>query len=365
MKFIPVAEPTFGKEEEKLVRECVRSSWISSTGKYIELFEQAFAKHFHIPYAVTCSNGTVALHLALLALGIGQGDEVIVPALTFVATANAVLYTGARPVFVDVEPDTWLLNPGLLEERISPKTRAIIPVHLYGYPVDMNRIMNLAKKYKLSVIEDAAEAHGAKYFGKYVGTIGDIGCFSFYGNKIITTGEGGMLVTSSKKLADKIRLYKNHGMSPDKRYYHPVIGYNYRMTNIQAAIGLAQLKRINEFLKKRTKIEKMYRKFLRNIPGIIFQPIQEGYDYVCWMFSMRLTRRFGKSRAKLMAHLKHKGIDSRPFFYPLTTFPMYKSSGIFKHTETIAKTGLNLPSSPNLTEKQICYIADTIRQFQK
>lgn len=365
MKFIPVAQPAIDETEERLVQECVRSTWISSTGKFVERFESDFARIFKTRHAISCTNGTVALHLALLALGIKPGDEVIVPVLTFVATANAVAYVGAKPVFVDIDPHTWNIDPQALSKKITAKTRAIIPVHLYGYPADLRPIMQLAKKHKLFVIEDAAEAHCAKYFGSYVGTIGDIGCFSFFGNKIVTTGEGGMVITNNKRLAQKVRLLKNHGMSPHKRYFHPIIGYNYRLTNVAAAIGCAQLQKLPALLKKRHSHEVLYYDLLKDVPGLVFQPTQTNINPVCWLFSMRVTRAYGHSRNELIAHLRSKGIDSRPFFYPLTSFPMYRSPNRFPVATRISREGINLPSSPNLTAAHIAYIANVIRNFQR
>jgi len=363
MKFIPVAQPSLGKEELKLATFCIKSTWISSAGKYINTFENEFAKYFHIPHAISCSNGTIALHLALLALNIGPGDEVILPALTFVATANAIKYVGAKPIFIDVDPNTWNIDPKLIEKAITKKTKAIMPVHLYGYPADMNPIMSLAKKYKLYVVEDAAEAHGAKYYNKYVGTFGDIGCFSFYGNKIITTGEGGMLITHSKQLAEKIKLLKNHGMSPIKKYYHPIIGYNYRMTNIQAAIGIAQLKKMNKFIKIRNEISTKYRNELTKIPNIQFQPINKDIQSVCWLFSCLLKSGGKIKRNSLIKYLKQNSIDSRPFFYPITKFPMYKSNKHFPVSQMLFQQGINLPTFIDLKTTQIKYITHIINKF--
>ena len=365
MKFIPVAEPNLGSEEEKFVLECIRSTWISSTGAFIQKFEEEFSNYMGVKYAISCSNGTAALHLALLALDIKEGDEVILPTLTFISTANVITYVGAKPVFVDSDFETWNINPKLIEEKITAKTKAIIPVHLYGYPAHMKEIMKIAKKYHLYVIEDAAEAHAAKYLNKYVGTLGNIGCFSFFGNKIITSGEGGMLITNSKRLVEKIHLYKNHGMSPKKKYYHPVIGYNYRMTNLQAALGYAQMKRINNLLIKRKQIETWYRESLSKVSGIVFQPLKKEVSNVCWLFSALITPRYGKTRKSLQDYLKKKGIDSRPFFYPITHFPMYKIFETFPNAQRLSKWGINLPSSPNLDKSHISYITTAIRDFQR
>lgn len=362
MKFIPVAYPHLGATEEKYILDCVRSSWISSTGAYIEKFEKAFANYIGAKYALSCNNGTSALHLALLALDIGPGDEVIIPAFTFIATANAVKYVGATPIFVDSEPNTWNLDASKIEEKITKKTKAIMPVHIYGYPAEMKKIMGIAKKHKLYVIEDAAEAHAAKYGKKYVGNFGDVGCFSFYGNKIITTGEGGMIITNKRKIIEKILLLKNHGMSKKRRYYHPIIGYNFRLTNLQAAIGLAQIEKFSELLNERKKIEQLYRKFLMDIPGVIFQPMNKHITHVCWLFSLLITPKFGKTRKYLMQYLAKYNIDSRPFFYTVTHFPMYKTRDVFPVAKQLSQQGINLPSFPGLSYDQIAYVANTIKK---
>jgi perosamine synthetase len=363
MKFIPVAEPVIGNQEARYVMSALKSTWISSSGAFIDKFESSFAQFCNVRYATSCSNGTAALHLALLALDIGSGNEVILPSFTFIATANAIRYVGAIPVFVDIDPKTWNIDPEQIEKKITSRTKAIIPVHIYGYPSDMDKIKKIARKHSLGIIEDAAEAHAATYKNQTVGTIGDIGCFSFFGNKIITTGEGGMIVTNNRTLMRKIILLKNHGMSPKRKYYHPVIGYNYRMTNIQAAIGLAQLEKVPRTLARRQKIEALYRRMLKNTPGIVFQPLSAQIKHVCWLFSILITPAFGSSRNKLITYLKVQQIDSRPFFYPITYFPMYKCKEIFPIAERISKMGINLPSSPNLTNTQITYITQTINNF--
>ena len=251
---IPIAEPDIGQEEIRNVTEAVKSGWISSKGQFIKDLEEQFARYFNVNFGASTSNGTSALHLALDALGIKMGDEVIVPTLTFIASANVVKYTGARPVFVDSHPDYWCIDPEKIEEKITDRTKAIMPVHLYGHPCDMDPIVRIAKKHDLFIVEDCAEAHGAEYRGKKVGSFGIISCFSFYGNKIITTGEGGMCLTNDKELAEKIRILRDHGMSPEKRYWHDVVGFNYRMTNLQAAIGVAQLAKLDKFIEKKRKI---------------------------------------------------------------------------------------------------------------
>ncbi len=360
---IPVAEPYLGKRELEYVTECIKSGWISSIGKYVTKFEEEFSKFCGVKYGVATSNGTTALHLALVTLGIGKGDEVIVPTLTFVAVANAVTYTGAKPVFVDSEPATWNIDPKKIEKAITKRTRAIIPVHLYGHPANMDPIMDIAKKHHLFVIEDAAEAHGALYKGKKVGSFGDMSCFSFYGNKIITTGEGGMVLTNSAKLNKRLRFLKDHGMSKTRRYYHPEIGFNYRLTNIQSALGLAQLERIDEIVAKKRKDASLYNKLLGGIKGVILPPEEAWARNVYWMYSILIDEKFGLSRDELMTRLREKGIDTRPFFIPMHQLPPYKCKGNFPVADRLSSQGINLPSSAKLKKKEIKYICETIKNL--
>jgi perosamine synthetase len=356
---IPVAEPDLRGNERKYVLDCLDSNWISSLGKYIPLFEQKFSSYCGSGCGVSVANGTVALHLALAALGIGKGDEVLVPDLTFVATPNAVAYTGAKPVFVDADPKIWNIAPEKIEAAITSKTKAIIPVHLYGHPCDMEPIMKIAEEHSLFVIEDAAEAHGAEYRGKKVGSIGDVGCFSFYGNKILTTGEGGMCITSDEKLAERMRFLKDHGMAK-RRYYHPEIGFNYRMTNIQAAIGLAQLERIDEIIAIKRSHAKLYEKYLNGCKGITLQPQMSWAKTVYWLHSILVEPDFRSNRDMLMQQLSAEGIDSRPFFVSMHDLPMYKQPG-FPVSSELSLKGINLPSSNRLTEDDIKRICSVIR----
>lgn len=354
---IPVAEPDLSGNEKKYVDDCLDTTWISSLGKYITEFEQGFAAFCGVRHGVSVSNGTAALHLALAALNIKAGDEVIVPDLTFVASANAVAYTGATPVLADVDKKTWNIDPEKIREKITADTKAIMPVHLYGHPCDMEPIMELASKHNLFVIEDCAEAHGAEYRGKRVGSIGTIGCFSFYGNKIITTGEGGMCVTNDEKLAERMRFLKDHGMTRP-HYYHPEVGFNFRMTNIQAAIGLAQLERIDKFIAAKIRNAKLYRQLLSNVPGITFQPEEPYARSVFWLHSILVEDDFRCSRGTLMKDLKAAGIDSRPFFIPMHELPPYRQDG-FPVAAELSRKGINLPSSTLLTEddiKKICSV---------
>ncbi|MFA6924576.1 MAG: aminotransferase class I/II-fold pyridoxal phosphate-dependent enzyme [Bacteroidales bacterium] len=360
---IPIASPLLNGNELKYLTDAFLSTWISSAGKYIDLFENEFSKFCECKYGIAVSNGTVALHLALLALGIGKGDEVIVPDLTFAATINAILHCNATPVIVDIEKDSWCIDPLEIEKAITPKTKAIIPVHIYGQPCDMNSIMKIAKNHKLFVIEDCAEAHGARYNDKKVGSYGDIGCFSFFGNKVITTGEGGMCVTNSQELAEKIRILKDHGMSKTKKYWHDVIGYNYRMTNLQASIGLAQLERVNFILEYRKKIENDYIRLLSEIDFIEFQKNNlPKREKITWIVSVLIK---SGNRDTLLQRLMEKGIDARPFFYPLSSMDIYKKF-VFsnKICKEIASSGINFPTNSSVNKKIIEKIKEIILSNQ-
>lgn len=361
---IPVASPILNGNEKKYVNDCIDSVWISSIGKYIKKFEEKFAKFVGVKYAVSCCNGTVALHLALLAYDIKPGDEIIVPTLTYIATANAIKYCGATPIFVDSESETWNMDPDKIKEKITKKTRGIIVVHLYGHPANMDPIMYIAKKYKLFVIEDAAEAHGSKYRNKIVGSIGNIGTYSFFGNKIITTGEGGMVVTNNQKLAKKIKILKEQGMNPKRRYWFITIGYNYRMTNIQAALGLAQLEKINWHLKMRKKIAKLYYKSLKSVSQFIDLPIEKKWaSHSFWMFSIILKDSIKIKRDKFMFLLKKESIETRPVFYPVTDMPLYKISEKFPIAKKVSERGINLPTHAGLTSSDILYIISKIKKI--
>jgi perosamine synthetase len=362
-RFIPVAAPVLAGNEKKYVLDCLDSTWISSTGVYIDRFEKAFAEFCGTKHAVTCSNGTTALHLALMALGVGPDDEVIVPTLTFVATANAVVFCGGRPVFVDAEPATWNINPALLEAKITPRTKGIIVVHLFGHPVDMDPVFAVARRHGLFVLEDAAQAHGAEYKGRKVGSLGDAATFSFYGNKIISTGEGGMVVTNDASIAEKVNLLKNHGMDPARKYWHPVIGYNYRMTNVAAAIGLAQLEQVLGQLEKRRRVVSWYREELAGVEGLTWQSEQEYARHVWWMFSVVLDDRLGVDVDGIMAKMRERGIETRPFVHPLHTLPPYHDAwaGVaFPVAEHVARRGLNLPTSAGLSRDNVHYVCENL-----
>ena len=360
---IPVSRPALFGNEKKYVADCIDSSWISSNGKYIARFEESVADYLGVAHAICCCNGTVAIHLALMSLGVGPGDEVIVPTVTFVATANAVRYTGATPVFIDCELDTWNLDPGKIQELITPKTRAVIPVPLYGHPCDMDPILEVARRNNIAIVEDAAEAFGAHYKGRKCGAIADISTFSFYGNKTITTGEGGMVVTDNPDLASTVRRLKGQGMDPERRYWFDRIGYNYRMTNIAAAIGFAQMENVGALVARRKEIASWYRQSLAGIRGIVL-PVQKDYASPSyWMFSILVEDEYGKNRDELMTVLAGAGIETRPFFYPMHILPVYKGTErtSLRTAEYVASRGINLPTFYDLKKDEVDYIAKCIR----
>jgi len=367
---IPVCEPLLGEKEIEYTLDCLKSNWISSQGKYIGEFEQKFANYCGCKFGISTTSGTTALHLALASLGIGKGDEVIIPTFTMAATAFAVSYTGAKPVLVDSEHDTWNIDVNKIEEKITPNSKAIMPVHIYGHPCDMDPILLIAEKYHLWVIEDAAEVHGAEYKGKKAGSIGHIGCFSFYANKIITTGEGGMVVTNDSKVAQKARQLKDLSHSAEKRFLHTDVGFNYRMTNIQAAIGLAQLERIDELIEKRRSHAYLYNHLLRNVKGIKLPPEKEWAKNVYWMYSILISDEFGMSRDELMGKLEEKDIQTRAFFIPMHEQIVYKKMGLYKDenypvADELSRKGVYLPSSSGLTGEQIEFICNAIKEIRQ
>jgi perosamine synthetase len=362
--FIPVAEPLLGDKELAYVTDCVKSGWVSSLGKYVQDFESRFATFCETSHGVATFNGTVALHLLAATLNLGPGDEVIMPSLTFVATANAVRYTGATPVFIDSECETWNMDPDSVEAAITPRTKAIIAVHLYGHPADMDPLRAIADRHGLWLLEDAAEAHGARYKGRRVGSLGDAAIFSFYGNKIITTGEGGIIVTNNPAWAERAFFLENQGRYPENPYWHPELAYNYRMTNIQAALGLAQLERIEEMLAIRCRNAAHYGRRLAEIPGLTRPPQMTWAENVFWMYSVVVEDSFGLTRDELSARLRQHGIDTRPFFYPVHKLPMYNTGQSLPVAEELSQRGLNLPSGATLTAEQVDYICDTISHFR-
>ena len=358
---IPVYQPSLVGNEKKYVNDCLDSNWISSKGKYVSLFEKEFASYVNVNYATGVCNGTAALHLALLALGIGQGDEVIVPTLTYIASVNAISYTGATPIFVDALPDTWQIDPEEVRKSITPKTKAIMAVHLYGHPCEMSVLKEIADEHRLFLIEDCAEAIGSKYEGVHVGTFGDIATFSFYGNKTITTGEGGMVITNDQTIFDRVVHFKGQGLAKYREYWHDTIGYNYRMTNICAAIGLAQLEQVGTILSKKRHVAELYRKLLEGSNFEVHGEIGNVY-HSYWMVSILVSQ--ANQRDVVREHLKQTGIETRPVFYPVHTMPMY-SHKFQKHkvAEDIGWRGINLPSYPDLEDQDIMRICDLLLFF--
>jgi len=360
-KRISVAEPRLVGNERDYVLDCLDSNWISSNGKYIGAFEASFARFCGVKHAIATSNGTTALHLALVALGVGPGDEVLVPTVTYIATANAVRYCGAVPVLVDVDETTMTVCPRDLERRITPRTRGIIPVHLYGHPADMGAIDAIARRHDLFVVEDAAEAHGATYRGRPVGSLGRCGVFSFFGNKIVTTGEGGMVTTDDDELATLLRLYRGQGMDPTRRYWFPVVGYNYRMTNIEAAIGLGQMEGIAAELSLRAALARSYDVALAPLGARLVLPSPAPWATpVTWMYTVYLREGGEEARDGVMRDLDALGIETRPVFYPMHVLPPYRQESSFPVADTWAARGINLPTHTRLRQDDVARIADAL-----
>jgi perosamine synthetase len=362
--FIPISKPTIGPRERELVLAALDSGWVSSIGAYIDQFEAEFAKYCGTRFALAVSNGTTGLHLALEALGLKPGDEVIVPDLTFVATANAVAYTGATPVLADIDPDTLCLDPAAVRALITPRTKAIMPVHLYGHPADMDALTEIANAHGVAVIEDAAEAHGAEYKGRRVGSLGKCGVFSFYGNKVITTGEGGMITTDDEAFWQRAKRLRDHAMSPTRRYFHEDRGFNYRITNLQAALGVAQLERIDEFLNRRAEIMDWYRQVIPATDGIRLNRVKNWAKSAYWMVCLEVDAFDVGRREEFMALLKARGIDSRPYFCAMSTMPMYRQA-----TPPVAgrkaDIGLNLPSYFEMTKADVQRIGSEVNGILK
>lgn len=367
---IPVNAPVITPEARKFVSNCLRTGWISSAGPYVNQFEEAFARYVGRRYGVAVSSGTAALHCALIALGLGPGDEVIVPAFTMISTLFSIMYTGARPVFVDCEPDTFTLDPGQLARAVTRRTRAIMPVHIFGHAADMDPVQALARRHGLFVIEDAAEAHGGLYKGKRCGSMGDLSAFSFYANKIITTGEGGMALTDNRRLAERMRKARDLFHSPKKRFIHEELGYTYRMTNLQAAVGLGQLKHLNAFIAKKQWMAKRYALQLKGVPGLRLPVTRPHVRNVFWMYAVLVEpRAFGMGRDALRAALGRGGIDTRDFFYPPDEQPairkVFGTVGRFPVTRDISRRGLYLPSGLAITDAEIDHVCRTVVKIQR
>lgn len=359
MKY-PVYIPLLDGNERKYVDECIDTSWISSRGHFVSDFEKAFASYIGMKYATGVCNGTVAIHLAMVALGIKKGDEVIVPTFTYVASANPILMVGATPVFVDSKKDDWQMDPEDVRRKITPKTKAIVAVHLYGHPCDMDPIMKIAKENNIYVIEDCAEAIGSEYNGKKIGSFGTVACFSFFGNKTITCGEGGMVMTNDENLYDLLCHYKAQGVSNTREYWHDVLGYNYRMTNIQAAIGLAQLEKIEEKVSKKEQLGQWYQKYLKDTPLVFHTPLPN-VRHTYWMCSV--LAKDAQDRISLRKYLADNGIETRPTFPVIHEMPMYEETEYFPVGKDLSERGINLPSYPALNEQDIINICDVIKNY--
>lgn len=361
MNNYPVYKPSMNGNEKKYVNECLDSTWISSKGKFVGKFELEFAKYIDVKHATTVSNGTVALHLALIALGIGEGDEVIVPTFTYIASVNAIIYCGATPVFVDSLESTWQMDPLDIVKKISDRTKAIMAVHLYGHPCEMDRLVDISKENDVFLIEDCAEAIGSKYEDRHVGGFGDISTFSFYGNKTITTGEGGMVVTNDNTLYDRAVHFKGQGLAKYRQYWHDVVGYNYRMTNICAAIGLAQLEQVETILTRKRQIADWYSEGFKS-SKCVFHGEANNVVHSYWMCSILIGN--ADDRDDLREHLTTHGIETRPLFYPVHTMPMY-AGNYERHrvAEDLGCRGINLPSYPDLNESDVSYIVEKVNEF--
>jgi perosamine synthetase len=362
---IPVWEPVLDGNEERYVLDCLETNWISSLGEYIRRFEELFATYCGVPHGVACSSCTTGLHMTMVALGIGPGDEVIIPDFTLIVSANTVIQAGARPVLVDAHPRTWCIDPARIEEKITPRTKAIMAVHMYGHPCDMRAIGEIAKRHGLRVIEDCAEAHGAEIEGRKVGNFGDAACFSFYGNKILTTGEGGMVLTADGDLASRLRLLRDQGFE-HPRFVHRVMGYNYRLTNVQAAVGLAQTERVTEKVEKKREIARWYAEAFTGCSDLELPWEAPGAKNVYWMYGIKLGDRYTQGRDAVMRQLKEKGVDTRAFFCPMHMQPVFQNAtdprlpetrGSFPVSEDLWRRGLYLPSGLGLTPSQVEEVA--------
>lgn len=370
-KYIAVNQPLLNGNEKKYLDNCIKTGWISSEGPYIAEFENKYAKIVHRKFGIGVCNGSAALEASVVALGIGKGDEVILPTFTIISCATAIIRAGAKPVVIDCDPFTWNMNVHQIEKKITKKTKAIMVVHIYGLPVDMDPVLELARKYHLKIIEDAAEAHGLTYKGKPCGSFGDISIFSFYPNKLITTGEGGMILTDNKKLADKCRQLRNLCFLPKKRFVHQDLGWNMRLTNLQAAVGLAQLERLNQSILKKRQMGRLYSKLLKDIPQIKLPLKKTSYaENIYWVYGLVLDDKVSFDADAAMKRLDKLRIGTRPFFWPIHEQPVFKKMGLFAGeyypvAENLARRGFYVPSGLALTEKQIIKVADSVKKIIK
>jgi perosamine synthetase len=373
---ILVNVPLLEKREEELLLECVRSGWISSGGKFVEEFEERWAAYCGKRYGVAVSNGTVALQLALACIGLKPGDEVIIPTFTIISCALAVIYNGGVPVLVDSDPRTWCMDVAQVEDKIGRKTRVVMPVHIYGHPVNMDPLLNLAESHGLAVIEDAAEAHGAEYLSQRnatnpswqrCGSFGKLSCFSFYANKLVSTGEGGMVLTDDSDLADKARSLRNLCFQPERRFYHEELGFNFRLTNLQAALGLAQLERIDQTVAKKRWMGQTYNRLLKDIDGLELPPEAPWARSVYWMYGVFLSEKLGMDASQFAQRLQQREIETRPFFLGVHEQPAFHKRGLFVGenypvAERLARRGLYLPSGLALTEEQLTRVCEAVHE---
>ena len=358
MEFIPVYRPSLGGNEKRYVNECLDSSWISSKGPFIGAFEEGFRAFVGARYAASVCNGTVAIHLAMVALGLGPGDEVIVPTFTYIAAVNPIIYVGATPIFADSERGSWQLDPADVRRKLSPRTRALVVPHIYGHPADMAALVAIVREHNLFLIEDCAEAFGSRIDGQHVGTFGDVGTFSFFGNKTISTGEGGMVITGDATLHDRMVRYKGQGLAKHRTYWHDIVGYNYRMTNICAALGLAQLERADELIARKLELAAHYDQLVSGLPVETHRPARANILHSFWMYSLLVP---DGRRDQLIVDLAEAGVETRPAFYPVHTMPMY-SQRYERHpvAEEIARRGINLPSWPDLQPAQVEHVVASL-----
>jgi len=364
---IPVCEPLVAGNEREFVLDCLRSGWISSAGKYLERFERGWADYCGMKYGIAVSNGTAALQIAARLLDLNPGDEVIMPTFTIISCAQAVTEYGGVPVLVDSDPVNWQMDVSQIESKITDKTRAIMTVHIYGHPVEMDPLMKIARANGLRVIEDAAEVHGAEYNGKKCGGFGDISVFSFYANKLITTGEGGMVLTQSKALAERARSFRNLCFQKKRRFLHDELGYNFRMTNIQAALGMAQLERIEQIVDRKRSIAQAYSKRLKDVPGIVL-PVEEPWaKSVYWVYGVVLEEGTGITNEQFAQRLFEQGVETRPFFLGIHEQPVFHNMGLFINerypiAERLAREGLYLPTGLTIQETEIDNVCDAVRK---
>ena len=359
-QLIPVTGPSITKREIKYVAQAAKDGWHENHSKYINLFEKKFAAYIGRKYALATSSCTAALHLSYLALGLKRGDEVIAPNITWVATVEPLYWMGIKPIFADIEPDTWCIAPEDIDRKITNNTKAIVVVDLYGHIADMKKILKIAKKYHLKVIEDAAEAVGSEYYGKKAGSFGDVSCFSFHGSKTMVTGEGGILLTDNKNIIKKARYFNDHCKDPKKIFWNLEIGYKYKMSNFQAACGMAQLERIKELIEKKRKIFSWYKKRLTGIPGLQLNTERPHTKNTYWMVTVVVGKKYKIDKEKLIKEFEKFNIQARPFFYPLSSLPFIKSKVNTPFSFNVSSRAVNLPSGLNMTEKKTDYVCKSL-----